>query len=167
MAGCSGTRAHESCEQIVRTDRTREERHTTALNRIVDLRWSKIAFASDAIERAGSVALLARKCVQDKVLLSLPATSRPRTVAEYCWCHSNTTSLIPSRMVLRHHAEAPLPTARSRLRRPRRPSETLACPHHHTVRPQAPLHPVPPPDPSPNHSKPVPSQKGGRDVRSQ
>ena len=112
----------------MRTNRASEERHATALSSIVDLRSSKPASAQDAVERAGSVALLARECVQDKVLISLHAASRPRTVAEYCWCHSNTTSLIPSRMVLRHHAEAPLPAARSRLRRQRRPSVTLACP---------------------------------------
>lgn len=125
----------------MRTNRASEERHATALSSIVDLRSSKPASAQDAVERAGSVALLARDCVQDKVLLSLHATSRPRTVAEYCWCHSNTTSLIPSRMVLRHYAEAPLPAARSRFRRQRRPSVALACPPHPTVRPQAPLAP--------------------------
>lgn len=112
----------------MRTDRTRESRHAAALSKIVDQRLSNLASTQSRFEWAGSVVLVPKGCGQNEVLLSLQTALRPRTVAEYCWCHSNTTSLIPSRMVLRHHAEAPLPAARSRLRRQRRPSVTLACP---------------------------------------
>jgi hypothetical protein len=131
--------SNQSCTQVVRTSCSHKSFARTKCCRHPQTGWlTEIASTWGAVERAGSVVWVPKGCGQDEVLLSFQTSLRPRMVVEHCWLHSNTTSLIPSRLVLRHHAEAPLTTAPPRSRHQRRPSVTPACPRHHTVRPQAP-----------------------------